>query len=389
LDFELGLSFGFYARMFKKIIFLLSIALVIATTGIVLAQEATDNATTVQEETITAQDLGVGEPTFLPDSKFYFLKNWKNTIQSIFTFGQVNKAELNLKIASEKLLEAQKLAEKTNNPQILEKATELYNNQVEKINENIDKFKGTATTSEAISKFLDKYTKQQILHTQILDKLEGKVPTSTMEKIRENTERHLEKFGQVMQKLEDKNQIQERLQTALDSIKDTNLKEIKNLEVLQQIKERFPSSTQQQIQQSIEQGLMQLREKLKLMPLKDQEKVSNYLEKIQGTIEKKMEIINNVKNALPSGSAIMQKIQAVKEKIEGNTTNTNSSIVGGDKDEHGCIGSAGYSWCELKQKCLRIWEEKCETEQEQNQGTIQNQEQNQNQNQTQSQQGQQ
>ena len=35
-------------------------------------------------------------------------------------------------------------------------------------------------------------------------------------------------------------------------------------------------------------------------------------------------------------------------------------IVGGDKDEHGCIGSAGYSWCEVKQKCLRSWEEKCE-----------------------------
>lgn len=34
-------------------------------------------------------------------------------------------------------------------------------------------------------------------------------------------------------------------------------------------------------------------------------------------------------------------------------------IVGGDKDEHGCIGSAGYSWCELKQKCLRVWEEPC------------------------------
>jgi hypothetical protein len=34
--------------------------------------------------------------------------------------------------------------------------------------------------------------------------------------------------------------------------------------------------------------------------------------------------------------------------------------VGGDRDVHGCIGSAGYSWCEVKQKCLRIWEEKCD-----------------------------
>jgi hypothetical protein len=34
-------------------------------------------------------------------------------------------------------------------------------------------------------------------------------------------------------------------------------------------------------------------------------------------------------------------------------------IVGNDRDEHGCIPSAGYSWCEEKQKCIRPWEEKC------------------------------
>lgn len=36
------------------------------------------------------------------------------------------------------------------------------------------------------------------------------------------------------------------------------------------------------------------------------------------------------------------------------------TLVGNDRDTHGCIGSAGYSWCEVKQKCLRVWEEKCE-----------------------------
>lgn len=35
-------------------------------------------------------------------------------------------------------------------------------------------------------------------------------------------------------------------------------------------------------------------------------------------------------------------------------------LVGNDKDEHGCIGSAGYSWCAAKSKCLRIWEESCQ-----------------------------
>ena len=35
-------------------------------------------------------------------------------------------------------------------------------------------------------------------------------------------------------------------------------------------------------------------------------------------------------------------------------------VIGGDKDESGCLVGAGYSWCESKKKCLRAWEEPCE-----------------------------
>ncbi len=35
------------------------------------------------------------------------------------------------------------------------------------------------------------------------------------------------------------------------------------------------------------------------------------------------------------------------------------SLIGGQRDEHGCLTSAGYTWCEEKQKCLRIFEEFC------------------------------
>ena len=34
-------------------------------------------------------------------------------------------------------------------------------------------------------------------------------------------------------------------------------------------------------------------------------------------------------------------------------------MVGNDSDEHGCKASAGYSWCEESQKCIRPWEEEC------------------------------
>lgn len=30
--------------------------------------------------------------------------------------------------------------------------------------------------------------------------------------------------------------------------------------------------------------------------------------------------------------------------------------LGGDRDEHGCIGSAGYVWCEVQKDCIRLFE---------------------------------
>ncbi|MFP3950430.1 MAG: hypothetical protein ACLFUZ_05070 [Candidatus Micrarchaeia archaeon] len=34
-------------------------------------------------------------------------------------------------------------------------------------------------------------------------------------------------------------------------------------------------------------------------------------------------------------------------------------MVGNDSDEHGCKGSAGYEWCESLQECIRPWETEC------------------------------
>lgn len=34
-----------------------------------------------------------------------------------------------------------------------------------------------------------------------------------------------------------------------------------------------------------------------------------------------------------------------------------SPIVGNDRDTHGCIGSAGYTWSALKNKCIRVFED--------------------------------
>ncbi|TRZ78175.1 hypothetical protein D4R87_01200 [bacterium] len=45
---------------------------------------------------------------------------------------------------------------------------------------------------------------------------------------------------------------------------------------------------------------------------------------------------------------IMPKVRKNREGAE--------QIIGGDRDEHGCLGPAGYSWNEESSACLREWE---------------------------------
>lgn len=51
---------------------------------------------------------------------------------------------------------------------------------------------------------------------------------------------------------------------------------------------------------------------------------------------------------------ISKGIEMRKEKL------SEDQQVGGETDEHGCLVSAGYSWCDEKDECVRIWEEGCD-----------------------------
>jgi len=67
--------------------------------------------------------------------------------------------------------------------------------------------------------------------------------------------------------------------------------------------------------------------------------------------------------AIGSGVYVYKTKKVVVPTVNTTATSTSSTttnIVGNDRDTHGCIGSAGYSWCGVKNICLRVWEEKCE-----------------------------
>ncbi len=230
-----------------KLFILLAVLSLVIFAGIALAQE-NEEATGTTGEEVTAQDLEVSEPTLLPDSPFYFLKEWARNLQSTLTFNAVAKAKLKEKFSNEKLIELKKLIEKNKDQKIIEKGIANYQKGIEELKTATDKIKEKAEQNTQVGQFLDKFVQQQTLHQQILQKLETRVSTTTFEKIQEAREQHLEKFEQVMNKLEiNKEKIQERLEQNLEKISTSTLEKISTStkETIIKIRDRIMEKIQQ------------------------------------------------------------------------------------------------------------------------------------------------
>ena len=261
----------------KKILFFLPLLLLLAVP--VLAQE-TENDISL-DETVEASDLDTEEPNILPGSKWYFLKEWQRSLRSVFAFGKAKKAELKLVFSSEKLLEARKLAEKLGNPELIERALAKYQEEMEKMKETAERIKG----EDKINRFLDKFTKHQILHQKILEKLETQVPSKVLEKIQQTREKHEERFSEVMQKLEDKEQIKSRMENALQNIKGSSFKDIKNLEIIETLTEDLPNDLKRKIQELKETKMQELKQRVENMGEATKQRLNNYLGEVKGNVE--------------------------------------------------------------------------------------------------------
>ena len=280
--------------------------------------ESTSTAVTqeVQEdENVTPQELGVPKPTILPDNPLYIFKDWWRGIHSFFTFNPIAKARLEARYASEKLIEAKDLAEKTKNPRILDRATHNYEKQMDRVKKIVDKIKGSADKNPKVAQFLDKFIHQQILHEKILDKLEGEVPTSTFQRIKAARERHLKRFAEVMQKLESKDKIGKRLSDILQKMKGSKFKDIKALQILKSLEKRLPESARTGIGKAEENILRRLKKKLENASTSTQERFKGYLQRIQMPPERKLEILQHIRQLLPNKVNFEKRLEGIKGKI--------------------------------------------------------------------------
>ncbi len=365
--------------MLKLIIFAVSLSLLIG--GAALAQEETSTTEAVNlDENIQAEDLGISEPNILPDNPLYFFKNIGRGVQNLFTFNPVKKAELKEKFTNEKLLEIKKMVEKNKSQSAISRAVDSYQKESETAKKTAEKIRETATENEKVGKFLDKFIQQQTLQQKILQKLETQVSTTALSKIQDAREKHLEKFGEVMTILENKENIAERLEKNLQDVKGSEFKNFKNLEILKELEGKVPEAAKEAIQRAQENTLLRLKTDISQMSSENQGKFQSYINEITGNQETKSEILENLRSEFKTNPALKEKLLETRDKIlekievkdcpeivKPSSDFCKDGRIVIKKNEQGCIvafnclipGEFNTPPTSNKQTCITLWEPVC------------------------------
>lgn len=143
-----------------------------------------------------ALSLGVTEPILLPDSPFYFIKNWGRGIQMFFVLDPAKKAELELKFTDEKLVEVVKVLEHNAPKDSMDKALQNYLDAHTRLAARFESLRGkNKNVDTLLIKLGEKVTKHKELFENLKDDLEENKAAEAEVKIDESKQKG-EKLGE-------------------------------------------------------------------------------------------------------------------------------------------------------------------------------------------------
>jgi len=124
---------------------------------------------------ILAQETELPDPGLTPDSLFYFLETIAEDIGTLFTFGDLKKAERYANLAVERLAEVQAVLEKGKS-EFVEKTMERYEMQLQKSIVRAEKAQAKGKSTEKVTKVLTRVGQATAKHLEILVEVYEKVP---------------------------------------------------------------------------------------------------------------------------------------------------------------------------------------------------------------------
>lgn len=110
-------------------------------------------------------------PVILPTNPFYFTKELVRDVRRFFTFGKVNKAAYELKVADEKALEVRELEKiSPKDSAALNKAIQNYNDDIARLKVRLESISETSADAR-VDKLLDTLAGQTLRHVELLGEL--------------------------------------------------------------------------------------------------------------------------------------------------------------------------------------------------------------------------
>ena|GEM_PF-1595835 len=301
----------------------------------VLAQETAIPSEVTQDIMLSAGDLGVSDPTLLPDSSLYFLKEWWRGVKSIFTSGPAGKAKQELMVANERLAEIQKILD-TASPQLLKKNEDgivtiersidaaspklaVIERAIGKYQENMQKAKDSieqiSPDSGAADSLLQEWVDSGIKQQRVMSAIEDRVGGSS-ETIKQAQEQAALLVTESTLKLDGKEKMQGRFEKALEEQPGSVFKDFNNLGVLRAAQERVPGEAKDAIAGAVENTLRKFEQKLSAGSAGDREKFGKYVESLPGDQAQHLDLVHKMNSmALERDASAAEPFKAIADNF--------------------------------------------------------------------------
>lgn len=198
------------------------------------------------DEEVTAEELGVKEPTILPDNPLYVVKDVWRGIKKTITFDPVKKADLELQYANEKVTEIKKMIAK--NEEKIEEAAktskefkeikEMAEEKLEESQKILEEAGTVEEKTEELQRIIDEADKVIEENTKAKEEAEIKIDDSEkiIGKVTAKVETALDKYAKDIEKIETRTEkLEEKLkdnpefEEFLDKFADAQFKQQKLL----------------------------------------------------------------------------------------------------------------------------------------------------------------
>lgn len=269
----------------------------------------------VLDETVTEADLGLSEPVKAPGA-FHFLKRFGRAVQEATTFDATEKNELRLKNANIDFLEGKKAAEEKGDFSFAEKAAERAEKRLGKITESIKNQKGAG--DERSNQLLDSVLDNHIKHQKILGAVEAQALVSAPEfatrlhNVQEKTSEHV---GEALTAGEQSaDQVTERINRVFSEQQGSEFRDLRNLEVLQQIEDHVPEEARVGIERAQDATLNRFRIQIEQLPEENRgEKFNQYVRNFGGDKTRHLQMFEQMKQFEGLPQEIQEQIEAAKD----------------------------------------------------------------------------